>query len=160
VFLSRFARRVHIVVRGPGLAASMSHYLIQRIDAAANIVLHTHTEVVALDGQGHLERATFMNGDGSTSPLPVRHLFLFLGAEPNTHWLGDCVALDRNHFILTGPGLPTGAWPLERAPHFLETSRPGIFAVGDVRSGSVKRVAAAVGEGAAAVQSLHQVLAG
>jgi thioredoxin reductase (NADPH) len=160
VFLSRFARRVHIVVRGPGLAASMSHYLIQRIEAAANIVLHTHTEVAALDGQEHLERVAFVAGDGATSSLPVRHLFLFLGAEPNTHWLGDCVALDRHHFILTGPDLPAGAWPLARPPHFLETSRPGIFAVGDVRSGSVKRVAAAVGEGAAAVQSLHQVLAG
>jgi thioredoxin reductase (NADPH) len=160
VFLSRHARRVHIVVRGAGLAASMSHYLIQRINAAPNIVLHTHTRIAALDGDTHLERVTLLSNANTTSSLPICHVFLFLGAEPNTHWLDDCVALDRNGFIVTGPDLPSGAWTLGRPPHFLETSRPGIFAVGDVRSGSVKRVAAAVGEGAAAVQSLHQVLAG
>jgi thioredoxin reductase (NADPH) len=159
VFLSRFARRVHIVVRGPDLAASMSHYLIQRIAASPNIALHTYTQVSALHGDSHLEQVSLASPNGPSS-LRIRHLFLFLGAEPNTAWLGDCVALDRNQFILTGTNVPAGAWPLERAPHFLETSRPGIFAVGDVRSGSVKRVAAAVGEGAAAVQSLHQVLAG
>jgi thioredoxin reductase (NADPH) len=160
VFLSRFARSVHIVVRGPNLAASMSHYLIQRIEAAPNIRLHTYTQVVALEGDTHLETVTLRLRDGAASVRPVRHLFLFLGAEPNTGWLGDCVTLDRSQFILTGPDLPPASWPLDRAPHFLETSRPGVFAVGDVRSGSVKRVAAAVGEGAAAVQALHQVLAG
>lgn len=159
VFLSRHARRVHIVVRGPGLAESMSHYLIQRIAAAANIVLHTHTEVAALGGGDHLERVSLAPRTGAPTEIAMRHLFLFLGAEPNTHWLGDCVALDQRQFILTGADLPPGAWPLARAPHALETSRPGVFAVGDVRSGSVKRVAAAVGEGAAAVQALHQVLA-
>ena len=86
-------------------------------------------------------------------------MFLFLGAEPNTAWLGDCVALDDKHFVLTGSDVAPGSWPLERDQHFLETSRPRIFAVGDVRSGSVKRVAAAVGEGSAAVQALHQALA-
>jgi thioredoxin reductase (NADPH) len=87
-------------------------------------------------------------------------VFLFLGAEPNTAWLADCVALDDRQFVLTGPQVPRGLWTLERGPYFLETSKPGIFAVGDVRSGSVKRVAAAVGEGSAAIQSLHMVLAG
>jgi thioredoxin reductase (NADPH) len=159
VFLSRYARRVHIVVRGQGLADSMSHYLIQRIDAAANIVLHTHTRIAALDGGEHLERVTLTPVGRSVTNISIRHLFLFLGAEPNTQWLGDCVALDSRQFILTGSEVPPAIWTLERAPHSLETSRPGIFAVGDVRSGSVKRVAAAVGEGAAAVQALHQVLA-
>jgi thioredoxin reductase (NADPH) len=160
VFLSRYARKVHVVVRGPGLAASMSHYLVQRIEAAANITLHTRTQVVALEGGAHLEQVWIQHQGEPPRALAVRHVFLFLGAEPNTAWLGDCVALDARQFVLTGPWLARNEWPLERDPHFLETSCPGIFAVGDVRSGSVKRVAAAVGEGAAAVQSLHQVLSG
>jgi len=160
VFLSRHARTVHVVVRGARLAASMSHYLIQRIEAASNIVLHTHTRVRRLAGDGHLEHVVLAPQDAAPLTLPVRHLFLFLGAQPNTGWLGDCVALDDKQFILTGSAVARARWPLAREPHFLETSRPGILAVGDVRSGSVKRVAAAVGEGAAAVQSLHQVLAG
>jgi thioredoxin reductase (NADPH) len=159
VFLSRFARHVHIVVRGPGLAATMSHYLIQRIEAAPNITLQAHTEVCALYGDGHLAQIDMCTQGAAPVRLPVRHLFLFLGAEPNTDWLNDCVALDDKQFVLTGSDVSRDAWCSERAPHALETSRPGIFAVGDVRSGSVKRVAAAVGEGAAAVQSLHQVLA-
>lgn len=158
VFLSRYARRVHIVVRGPDLAASMSHYLIQRIRASSNILLHTHTSVAGLHGDTHLEQVALTPPRGPSPLLPIRHLFLFLGAEPNTGWLGDCVALDSHQFILTGTSVPSAQWPLERQPHLLETSRPGIFAVGDVRSGSVKRVATAVGEGAAAIQSLHQVL--
>jgi thioredoxin reductase (NADPH) len=160
VFLSRHARRVHVVVRGPGLAAGMSHYLIKRIAAAPNIVLHTQCQVSGLLGDAHLEQVLMDPQGAAPFSLPVRHLFLFLGAEPNTGWLRDCLALDGKQFILTGAGLPRPAWPLAREPHPLETIRPGIFAVGDVRSGSVKRVAAAVGEGAAAVQSLHQVLAG
>jgi thioredoxin reductase (NADPH) len=164
VFLSSHARHVHIVVRGAGLAASMSHYLIQRIEAAPNITLHTGTRVVALEGDSHLEQLRIEKNGEAARALAVRGLFLFLGAEPNTAWLGDCVALDAGRFVLTGPalalGLTAGAWPLAREPHFLETSRPRIFAVGDVRAGSVKRVAAAVGEGASAVQSLHQVLSG
>ena len=159
VFLSQFARHVHICVRGPGLAATMSHYLIQRIDAAPNITLSSHTEVCALYGDGHLAQIDLCTRDEAPVRLNVRHLFLFLGAEPNTDWLNDCVALDDKQFVLTGADVPRNTWCSERAPHPLETSRPGIFAVGDVRSGSVKRVAAAVGEGAAAVQSLHQVLA-
>ena len=159
VFLAQFARHVHVCVRGPGLAATMSHYLIQRIDAAPNITLHAHTEVCALHGDGHLAEIALCTNGAAPERLPVRHLFLFLGAEPNTDWLSGCVALDDKQFVLTGSDVPRDAWCSARAPHALETSRPGIFAVGDVRSGSVKRVAAAVGEGAAAVQSLHQVLA-
>jgi thioredoxin reductase (NADPH) len=158
VFLSRHARHVHILVRGAGLAASMSHYLIQRIGAAPNITLHTGTRVAALEGDTHLRQLRIEKDGEAPRALAVRHLFLFLGAEPNTAWLGDCVALDARQFVLTGAALAPGAWPLAREPHFLETSRPGIFAVGDVRAGSVKRVAAAVGEGASAVQSLHEVL--
>ena len=159
VFLAAHAKHVHIVVRADGLAASMSRYLIQRIEAAPNITLHTRKQIVELQGEDRLERICWQTAGGEIRTAPARHLFLFLGAEPNTAWLGDCVALDDKNFVLTGPQVPASAWTLERGPHFLETSRPRIFAVGDVRSGSVKRVAAAVGEGSAAVQSLHQVLA-
>ena len=159
VFLSAHVRHVHIVVRADGLAASMSRYLIQRIEAASNITLHTQTQIVSLEGETQLESIRWQKRGEEPQPLPVRHVFLFLGAQPNTAWLRGCVALDDKNFVLTGAHLPAGAWPLERAPHFLETSRPRIFAVGDVRSGSVKRVAAGVGEGSAAVQSLHMVLA-
>lgn len=157
VFLSGFARHVHIVIRGDGLNASMSSYLIRRIEAAANITVHVRTQIVELQGEEHLESIRW-DSQGTIEEKPIRHVFLFLGAQPNTGWLGDCVALDKHGFVLTGPDA-AHQWPLERPPHFLETSRPGIFAVGDVRSGSVKRVAAAVGEGAASIQSLHQYLA-
>lgn len=157
VFLAGFARHVHIVIRGDGLQASMSNYLIRRIDAAANITVHLRTQIVELKGETQLE-SIIWDRQGHIEPKPFRHVFLFLGAQPNTGWLGDCVALDRNGFVLTGPDA-ISRWPSDRPPHSLETSRPGIFAVGDVRSGSVKRVAAAVGEGAAAIQSLHQYLA-
>ncbi|WP_446903213.1 FAD-dependent oxidoreductase [Burkholderia sp. YIM B11467] len=157
VFLAGFARHVHIVIRGDGLKASMSNYLIRRIDAAANITVHVRTQIVELQGETQLE-SVIWDRQGHIEAKPFRHVFLFLGAQPNTGWLGDCVALDRNGFVLTGPDA-IDRWPSDRPPHFLETSRPGIFAVGDVRSGSVKRVAAAVGEGAAAIQSLHQYLA-
>ncbi|HEX5342408.1 MAG TPA: FAD-dependent oxidoreductase [Duganella sp.] len=159
VFLSQHARHVHIVVRSGGLAASMSRYLIQRIEASPKITLHTHKQIVELRGGERLESICWQSAGGEAREAPVRHLFLFLGAEPSTAWLGDCVALDDKNFVLTGPDVPAGRWPLERPRHFLETSRPRIFAVGDVRSGSVKRVAAAVGEGSAAVASLHQALA-
>ena len=158
VFLSRHARQVHVVVRASGLADSMSHYLIQRIEAAPNITLHAHTNVIQLHGEARLERVSLRHAGQDAQQLPVKHLFLFLGAEPNTGWLSGCVALDDKKFVLTGSKVAAQAWPLGRAPYPLETSRPGVFAVGDVRSGSVKRVAAAVGEGSAAVQSLHQFL--
>ena len=157
VFLARFARHVHVVVRGDGLSASMSAYLIRRIDAAANITLHTRTRIVELCGESRLE-AIRWDRQGQIEHKPVRHVFLFLGAEPNTRWLGDCVVVDKDGFVLTGSD--TGEhWTADRPPHDLETSRPGVFSAGDVRSGSVKRVAAAVGEGAAAIQAVHQYLA-
>ncbi|KJK24364.1 copper transporter [Burkholderiaceae bacterium 16] len=156
VFLSEHARHVHILVRSEGLAASMSHYLIQRINAAPNITLHVETEISDLIGQGKLEAVQCRHGNGQLRTYEIGHVFLFLGAEPCTEWLRDCVALDDKFFVLTGAQVPQGRWAHERSPLPMETSLPGVFAVGDVRSGSVKRVAAAVGEGAAAVQSLHQ----
>lgn len=159
VFLSSHARHVHIIVRGPELAASMSHYLIQRIETAPNITLHTNTEIVELIGNTNLTGIKWKEKGAQVEEVPISHVFLFLGAEPNTAWLGDCINLDKNGFVLTGHDAADEHWPLERAPYFLETSRPGIFAVGDVRSASVKRVAAAVGEGASAIQTIHAFLA-
>ena len=159
VFLARHARHVHIVVRGPGLAASMSRYLIQRIEASLNITLHTGTEIVGLLGNTSLKSVQLQKAGQPIQELAIAHVFLFLGAEPNTGWLSDCVKLDDKGFVLTGNEVQSQDWPLDRTPYFLETSRPGIFAVGDVRSGSVKRVAAAVGEGSAAIQTLHAFLA-
>lgn len=159
VFLSSHARHVHIVVRADGLAASMSQYLIQRIQAAGNITLHSRTQIVELQGDEKLQCVMCQTNGEAPKAFEVQHVFLFLGAEPNTSWLSNCVTLDDNAFVLTGPQINSKDWPLERAPHYLETSHPGVFAVGDVRSGSVKRVAAAVGEGAAAIQALHQFLA-
>jgi thioredoxin reductase (NADPH) len=147
------------MVRGEGLADSMSHYLIQRLHAAPNVTIHTRTEIVELIGGTDLQRVRYRGPSGAVEERDIAHVFLFLGAEPNTGWLDDCVALDNGRFVLTGPALPAQSWKLERAPYSLETNRPGIFAVGDVRSNSIKRVATAVGEGAAAVQSLHEVLA-
>ncbi|TFW27353.1 FAD-dependent oxidoreductase [Massilia horti] len=158
VFLSRHARHVHVMVRGPGLAASMSQYLIQRLQAAPNVTIHLQTEIVELIGDKELQCVRYRHAGSAVQESAIAHVFLFLGAEPNTGWLDKSVALDDKGFVLTGPALPSDRWKLARAPYFLETSRPGIFAVGDVRSNSVKRVATAVGEGAAAVQSLHEVL--
>ena len=157
VFLARFALHVHVVIRGGALSASMSDYLIRRINAAANITLHTRTTLVELCGESKLE-AIRWDRQGQIEHKSIQHVFLFLGAEPNTRWLGDCVALDKDGFVLTGAAT-AARWKAVRPPHDLETSRPGIFAAGDVRYGSVKRVAAAVGEGAAAIQAVHQYLA-
>ena len=157
VFLARFALHVHVVIRGDALSASMSDYLIRRINAAANITLHTRTTILELCGGSKLE-AIRWDRQGQIEHKSTQHVFLFLGAQPNTRWLGDCVALDKDGFVLTGAA--TGdKWKAVRPPHDLETSRPGIFAAGDARSGSVKRVAAAVGEGAGAIQAVHQYLA-
>ena len=164
VFLAGHARHVHILVRGPGLADTMSRYLIQRIETAPNITLHTETEVVALAGEGGLERVSWRHRpSGRTEEHPIAHVFVFIGADPSSSWLSDCVTLDQKSFVKTGIDLSpdelrAAGWSLRRSPFLLETSLPGVFAVGDVRSGSVKRVAAAVGEGAAAVQMIHQAL--
>jgi thioredoxin reductase (NADPH) len=166
VFLSRRASHVHILVRGTALAASMSDYLVGRIEASDRITLHGSTEVTALHGGRHLEGVTWTNrATGAVQTRPVANLFLMLGAVPNTEWLaGSGVALDGQGFVRVGagagdaePGDPA-RWA-GRAPHVLETSVPGVFAVGDVRAGSVKRVASSVGEGSVVVSSVHQVLA-
>jgi thioredoxin reductase (NADPH) len=162
VFLAGIAKRVHVLVRGPGLAESMSRYLIRRIEDHPKIELRTRTEVAALEGERHLERIHFRNG-GGTQMRPIRHLFCMTGADPTTRWLQGCLVLDEQGFIktgadLTGEDLAGARWPLARPPDLLETSRPGVFAVGDVRSGSMKRVASAVGEGSTAVAFVHRVL--
>jgi thioredoxin reductase (NADPH) len=163
VFLAGGCRHVHIVVRGAGLAESMSDYLIRRIHGSRNITLHSRTQLTALEGSDRLERVTWRGPDGVQS-RQIGHVFLMTGAAPNTGWLEDRVCLDAKGFICTGTQLSAEElrakrWPRARAPHLLETCVPGIFAVGDVRSGNVKRIAAAVGEGAICVQMAHGVLA-
>jgi thioredoxin reductase (NADPH) len=161
VFLSTYASKVHVLVRGTGLAASMSQYLIDRLAATPNIELHVRTEITALHGDdaGALKGVTWRNtltGDGEQHA--IRHLFLFAGADPETDWLRGCdVALDEHGFVLTGDPAVRGA--SSHSPAALESSVPGVFAVGDVRSGSVKRVGGAIGEGAAAVALIHRYLA-
>jgi thioredoxin reductase (NADPH) len=164
VFLAQTARRVNVLVRSSGLAESMSRYLIRRIEENPKIVLRTNTEIVALEGHGHLERVSWRDAHtGTVEQHDIAHVFVMMGAVPNTRWLDGCVALDAAGFIKTGPDLSpddlaAAHWPLARLPHLLETSLPGVFAVGDVRGGNVKRVASAVGEGSIAVSFVHQVL--
>ncbi len=164
VFLAQSAKRVHMLVRSSGLAESMSRYLIRRIENNPAIVLRTNTELVALEGNNHLERVRWRERQtGTVETREVKHIFLMTGAVPGTQWLDGCVALDAKNFIKTGPDLSQGdltaaGWPLARAPHLLETSLPGVFAVGDVRAGNIKRVASAVGEGSIAVSFVHQAL--
>src|ERR1700674_1446062 len=164
VFLAQSAKRVHMLVRGEGLADTMSRYLIRRIEDNPAIVLKAHTQIVALEGDGHLERVRGRDDrSGDVETNDIRHVFMMTGAVPNTAWLERCVALDDKGFIKTGPDLSqddlaAARWPLTRPPYLLETSRPGIFAVGDVRGGNIKRVASAVGEGSIAVAFVHQVL--
>ena len=165
VFLAQTTRRVYMLVRSDGLAKTMSRYLIRRIEETPNIELHTNTEVVALEGNDHLERVTWRNNKtGQTEPRHIAHLFSMTGAVPNSAWLGGCVVCDQRGFIKTGLDLTTedlakAKWPLKRPPYLLETSLPGVFAVGDIRGGNVKRVASAVGEGSIALSFVHQVLA-
>ena len=161
VFLSQFASRVHVLVRGPSLAATMSHYLIERMQAAANIDLWPCTEIIALQGDPSTGLQSIACQDrraGAALQLDVRHVFLFVGAVPETRWLDGCgIVVDNSGFVRTGNALDALAPGSARAP--LESSVAGIFAVGDVRSGSVKRVGGAIGEGAAAVAQIHQYLA-
>ena len=164
VFLAQTARRVHVLVRSTGLAETMSRYLIRRIEDHPAIALHVRAEIVGLEGDHHLERVTWRdNQSGRVETLDIRHVFSMTGATPSTAWLQGCLALDPRGFIKTGPDLSpedlaAARWPLGRPPHLLETSLPGVFAVGDVRSGSVKRAASAVGEGSIAIAAVHQVL--
>jgi thioredoxin reductase (NADPH) len=166
VFLAQSAKKVHMFVRSSGLAESMSRYLIQRIEEHPLIKLHTHTEITSLEGDGHLQHVAWKNKQtGETSQADIRHVFIMAGASPRTDWLENCVAMDDKGFILTGRDLdtiiktdPRFEWPLSRPPQLLETSLPGVFAVGDVRSGNVKRVASAVGEGAISVTLVHRTL--
>jgi len=164
VFLSQTASKVHMLVRSGQLSDTMSRYLIQRIEENPAIELHFKTEIVDLEGDAHLERATWRSkASGETSTNEIRHVFIMAGASPRTDWLSGCLALDNKGFILTGRDLDaateTPVWPLARPPQMLETSLPGVFAVGDVRSGNVKRVAAAVGEGSIAISLVHRALA-
>jgi thioredoxin reductase (NADPH) len=164
VFLAQTARRVYVLVRSGGLAESMSRYLIRRIEESPTIVLRTHTTLTALEGNDQLERVRWRDDQtGSIETHDIGHVFIMTGADPTTDWLEGCVALDAKGFIKTGPDLSpddlaTARWPLARAPYLLETSLPGVFAVGDVRGGNVKRVASAVGEGSIAISFVHRVL--
>jgi len=164
VFLAETAKRVHPLVRKNGLAQTMSRYLLRRIEEHPAITLRTRTEIVALEGGRHLDRIRWLDrGTGAIETHDIRHVFMMTGAVPNTSWLGGCIALDDPGFIKTGPDLSaedlaTAGWPLARPPYLLETNRPAVFAVGDVRSGNIKRVASAVGEGSIAVAFVHQVL--
>lgn len=164
-FLARSCKHVHMLIRGPDLAASMSRYLIRRIEETPNITLRKRTRVVGLEGKDHLERVTWCDdATGEVSTHPVRHLFTMAGASPNTEWLRGCVLTDSKGFVCAGADLThdmlvEAQWPLERAPLLFETSRPHIFAVGDVRANSMKRVASAVGEGSVCIQLVHRILA-
>jgi thioredoxin reductase (NADPH) len=164
VFLSQFARQVHLLVRSGGLAESMSRYLIRRIEETPTITLRTHTEIIAIEGKDRVECVRFRNNEtGHVDVCTSGHIFVMTGAVPNTKWLDGCLALDAKGFIKTGTAvtpddLAAARWPLTRPPHALETSLPGVFAVGDVRGGNIKRVASAVGEGSMAVSFVHQTL--
>jgi thioredoxin reductase (NADPH) len=164
VYLARTARSVTILVRGPSLRRSMSHYLVEQVEAVPNIRVRTCTEVVEGHGDKHLERLTLRDSNtGATELIDAQYMFVFIGAAPLTDWLDDVVLRDSRGFVLSGPDLPgpggrPPGWPLERPPYHLETSVPGVFAAGDVRAESAKRVASAVGEGAMAVMLVHRYL--
>jgi thioredoxin reductase (NADPH) len=164
LFLAQAASRVHLLVRSGSLSAGMSRYLIRRIEETPTIQIRTRTEIVALEGNGHLAGVRWRDGTGTVKSQHIRHVFLMTGAEANTSWLNARVALDASGFIKTGwdltqEDLAACRWPLDRSPYLLETSLPGVFAVGDVRCGNVKRVASAVGEGSIAVSFVHRALA-
>jgi thioredoxin reductase (NADPH) len=163
VFLAQTARKVNVLIRSRGLADSMSRYLIRRIEESPNIELRTCTELTALEGNGHLERVQWQKDKEPAETRDIQHVFVMTGAAPTTNWLKGCVAMDERGFIKTGPDLSpedlsAAKWPFTRQPFLLETSRPGVFAVGDVRAGNIKRVASAVGEGSIAVSFVHQAL--
>jgi thioredoxin reductase (NADPH) len=164
VFLAQTTKHVYMLVRSSGLAATMSRYLIRRIENSPTITLRPQTEIVDVEGGNHLDSVYWRNSQtGKTEKHQISHVFVMTGADPNTRWLDGCIALDDKGFIKTGPDLSTenlsaAGLPLMRQPYLLETSLPGVFAVGDVRGGSIKRVASAVGEGSIAITFVHQVL--
>ncbi len=164
VFLSQTTNHVHLLVRSGGLAQSMSRYLIRRIEETPNIILRTNTEIKSLEGENHLRSVILLSHKtGQTEAYNINHVFIMTGADPNTRWLDGCIALNNKGFIKTGrdlsvDDLSAAKWPLARQPYLLETSLPGVFAVGDVRADSIKRVASAVGEGSIAISFVHQVL--
>src|SRR6266478_3697991 len=165
VFLPGIARHVHLLVRGAGLADSMSRYLMRRIEESPAITFRPHTQIESLEGDGSLQRVWWRSAAAAARECrEIRHVFSMTGADANTAWLGNCLTLDAQRFVKTGldltpADLEAAQWPLRRRPFQFETSLPRVFAVGDVRSGSMKRVASAVGEGSAAVQLVHKVLA-
>jgi thioredoxin reductase (NADPH) len=156
---------VYVLVRGAGLKETMSRYLIRRIEETPNIELRTNTQIETVEGTAHLECVNCVDSrSGARMKLAVRHVFLMTGAKPNTAWLGECLTLDGHGFVKTGADLAAADlqeahWPLDRSPFLFETSVPKVFAVGDVRANSTKRVAAAVGEGSVCVQLVHKALA-
>jgi thioredoxin reductase (NADPH) len=164
VFLATVATHVHVLVRGRGLAESMSRYLIQRIENTPNVTLRARTQIDALEGSDSLERIGWRHLDsGERETRAIRNLFLMTGADPNTAWLEGCLFLDDKKFVKTGADLSpedlaSAKWPLPRRPYLMETSIPNVFCVGDVRSTSVKRVASAVGEGSICIQLVHRAL--
>ncbi|MBM7783359.1 FAD-dependent oxidoreductase [Tenggerimyces flavus] len=163
VYLSRFAKSVTLLVRGESLERSMSHYLIEQLRGIDNVNVRLRTTVEETHGEEHLERLTICEGDGFTEAVATNHLFVFIGAAPRTEWLDGTISRDQNGFVLTGPDLLVDgrrprAWRPDRDPYYLESSIPGVFVAGDVRSQSVKRVASAVGEGAMAVTLVHRYL--
>jgi thioredoxin reductase (NADPH) len=164
VFLAQHAACVEMLVRSKNLKETMSRYLVQRIEENPRIQVRYSSELTALEGEAHLEQVSWMQKDtGNISTQPIRHVFVMAGASPRTEWLSGCLSLDKKGFVLTGRDLasetPPIPWPLSRPPQMLETSVPGVFVVGDARSGNVKRVASAVGEGSIVVHMVHQVLA-
>src|SRR5260370_5326902 len=162
IYFAKYARHVTMLVRDESLSKDMSKYLIDRIENTDNIEVKTCTRIVAVQGNHHLESITIVNDKThEEKTLPATALFIFIGTEPHTGWLNGVVQGDEKGFVLSGPdlmheGQPPKGWPLDREPFFLETSVPGIFAAGDVRHGSIKRVASRVGEGSMAVPFIHQ----
>ncbi|MGB7102046.1 MAG: NAD(P)/FAD-dependent oxidoreductase, partial [Xanthobacteraceae bacterium] len=164
VFLSQNTSGVHMFVRSSSLVETMSRYLIQRIEENPHIRVYYSSELTGLEGNGRLEQVSWIDKKSSrTATEQIRHVFVMTGASPKTDWLGGCASLDNKGFVLTGRDVETAKppipWPLSRRPHMLETSLPGVFVVGDARSGNVKRVASAVGEGSIVVNLVHQALA-
>jgi thioredoxin reductase (NADPH) len=164
VYFSDVARSIKMIVRGASLSKSMSHYLVERIETIPNISVIANAEVTEVDGRNRLEEITLHHHDTQvTEKLPAAALFMFIGAEPHTEWLDGVVCRDRNGFLVTGANLiqnekrPAG-WNLDRDPYLLETNLPGVFAIGDVRDGAVRRVANSVGEGSVVLYFIHQYM--